>query len=326
MTYLAFHQLASVPLAAGAGEVSRRLAGDPVRLARLATGDALTAMGPQTRRWGLPTSELPTTTADTVGRDELGCVEVAWSGPEDATGWPALHGRLVVAAGGPAGARLTLLSPRSPHTGLVTGRLDLLHRQRLVQVGMQRFLDALRHHLDDPADRASAPDDPRFDRAPVFLHHLEELRGEPGLLHDRLLADLQGRAERATAATVDAARATLTAGGFRDPAEPTVQARIAQAGEPASAWVGWRGDEEATGWPQLDLGLLIDTQPEEPRLTLLSTREPGYDLSRLRIDKQQRDHLLRTAGSSFAAAMSEELCDPAPRTTSPPSRVLGAVG
>lgn len=311
MTFLPRHQYASVPLAANPQDVCERLLADPDGVVRQATADALTAMGPHVRRWGLRISGLPTTTASPTGPNELGCVEVTWTGPEDATGWPALTGQLVVAPAGPAGSRLLLLSRRSPHGELATPRLDRLHRQRIVQVSIQRFLQDLGHHLDNPGERPPTAHVARFERSPMFVHHLQELSGEPGAAHDRLMNDLQGLAEQATATAVTGAREALHAGRFRQPANPTVQVRPARPGEPACAWVGWRSDEEATGWPQLELALLIENHPDGTRLALLSTREPGYDMSRLRIDKRQRDQILRTAGPAFARAIHDGLAYPA---------------
>lgn len=141
----------------------------------------------------------------------------------------------------------------------------------------------------------------------MFVHAVQALTGESGVAHTRLLADLQGLAEQATTAALAGARELLHAGRFRAPANPTVQTRIAQAGEPACAWVSWQGDEEATGWPQLELALLIDAGPDGSRLALLSTREPGYDLSVPRIDKQQRDQILRSAGPAFAHVVRDRL-------------------
>ena len=42
---------------------------------------------------------------------------------------------------------------------------------------------------------------------------------------------------------------------------------------------------------------------------MLSTREPGYDMSRLRIDKHKRDQILRTAGTAFAQAIRDRIAD-----------------
>jgi hypothetical protein len=301
------HQYASVPLALNPETVCERLVADPQQVVRRATADALTAMGPHLRRWGQRIAALPTTTARTTGSEALGCVELVWAGAEQETGWPALTGHLVVTPAGPTGSRLRLFSRRSPHGGLASSRLDPLHGQRIVHGTVQRFLRDLGHHLDDRGARPPGAAVVKFERAPMFVHHLQELSGGSGATYERLTSDLQGLAERATVTAVTGARATLQAGRFRAPARPTVRVRLAQAGDPACAWVGWVGDEEATGWPQLELALLLDAHPAGTRLALLSTREPGYDLSLPRIDKHQRDQMLRSAGPAFAAAVRDGL-------------------
>src|SRR5680860_115195 len=184
MTFLPLHQYASVPLSVSPEQVSARLVADPHGVVSQATADALTAMGPHIRRWGLQISELPTTTASPIGSDEFGSVEVAWAGTEDATGWPALIGRIVVVPAGPAGSRLMLFSRRSPHAELATSRLDRLHCERIVHVSVQRFLQDLGRNLDDPGTRPPTAHLARFDRAPMFVHHLQALSGEPGVVHD----------------------------------------------------------------------------------------------------------------------------------------------
>lgn len=312
MTFLPLHQYASVTLAASPEAVYDRLLADPHGVVSQATADALTAMGPHTQRWGLSISALPTTTASAAEPDAFGCVEVVWSGPEDATGWPALTGQLVVGPAGPTGSRLLFFSRRSPGDELATPRLDRLHRQRIVHVSIQRFLCDLGRHLDGLDPEPPLAHTSRFDRAPMFVHHLQGLTGGSGSAHERLMTDLQGLAEQATASVIADTREHLQAGRFRASATPTVMTRFAQAGEPASAWIRWRGDEEATGWPQLDLALLIEARSAGSRIALLSTREPGYDMSRLRIDKRQRDEILRSAGPAFAVAICGGLATSAP--------------
>jgi hypothetical protein len=301
------HQYASVPLALAPETVCERLVVDPQELVRRATADALTAMGPHLRRWGQTIAALPTTTARTSGSEALGCVELVWAGAEEATGWPALTGHLVVSPAGQAGSRLRLFSHRSPHGGLAGSRRDPLHGQRIVHGSVQRFLRDLGRHLEDRGARHPSAVVAGFERAPMFVHHLQELSGGSGATYERLMSDLQGLAERATVTAVTGARATLRAGRFRAPARPGVRVRLAQAGDPVCAWVGWVGDEEATGWPQLELALLVDAHPAGTRLAVLSTREPGYDLSLPRIDKHQRDQLLRFVGPAFAVAVRDGL-------------------
>lgn len=316
MTFLPLHQYASVAVAASPATVSERLFADPNGLVQQATAEALTAMGPHLRRWGLRISALPTTTANPTGPDQLGCVEISWSGTEDETGWPALSGHLVVSPAGPAGSRLRFFSRRSPDAVRGTRWLDRLHHQRIVHVSIQRFLQELGRHLDDPGARPPTGHLTGFDRAPMFVHALQALDGASGAAHAGLLAELQQLAEQATTTAVTSAQVPLHTGRFRAAASPAVQTRLAQTGEPAGAWVAWRGDEEATGWPQLDLALLIEAGLDGSRLAVLSAREPGYDLSVPRIDKHPRDRILRSAGPAFATAIRDHLAsglaDPGP--------------
>lgn len=306
MTFLPLHQYASIPLAASPATVAGRLLADPDPLVQEATAEALTVLGPHLRRWGLMPSAIPTTIARVAGPYELGGVEVVWSGPEETTGWPALTGQLVISPAGPVGTRLRLFSRRSPHAEL-SSRLGHLHRQRIVHLSIQRFLHELGRHLDDPGARPPTGHLQRFDRTPMFVHALQAIDSEAGAVHTRLTGDLHALAEQATTTAVTGAHELLHTGRFRAPADPAVRTRPAQTGEPAEVWVAWRGDEEATGWPELDLALLIETGADGPRLAILSTREPGYDLSLPRLDKKPRDQILRTAAPAFAAAIRDHL-------------------
>ncbi len=311
MTFVPLHQYASVPVSAHPETVSRRLLAEPDGLVGVATANALTVMGPHIRRWGLTVSQLPTTTAGPVGSGELGSTEVTWTGPEDATGWPALTGRLVVSPTGYAGSRLMFLSRRSPHAELATDRLDRLHRQRAVHVSIQGFLRDLANQLDGATATTltarTGPGVRAFDRTPMFLHHIQGLGVDADTAHRWLLAKLDDLARSATAVAVSRAHASLQAGRFRAPARPHVETRPARPDEPATVWIRWGSDEGATGWPQLDLGLLVEAQGDRARLAMLSPREPGYDLSLNRIEKQQRHQILQRAGADLAAALADAL-------------------
>jgi hypothetical protein len=314
-----FHQYASVPIAADAATIHRRLTADVEDLLSTATASALATLGPPTTRWGLTVSALPTTTARTTDPYELGVVEVTWRGHEAATGWPALTGRLVVTPQPGARSRLLFLSRRSPHAELATGRLDRLHRQRVVHVTIQRFLSDLAHQLG--SDTAGTPmmdaGARAVDRSPMFLHHLQDLDFDPDVAHRWLLSGLDDLATSATAVALSRADADLETGRFRAPARPRVEARPAWPNEPATVWIRWVSDEEATGWPQLDLALLIEARGERARLAVLSPREAGYDLSRNRLDKHQRHRILQQAGGHLAAALVDQL-------PAPPVRIAGA--
>jgi hypothetical protein len=306
---LPFHQYASVPAAADAATLHRRLTVDVEEQLSTATASALTALGPLIRRWGLAVSALPSTTIRKTERGELGVAEIAWRGDEAATGWPALTGRLVVTPQPGQRSRLLFLSRRSPQAELATNRLDRQHRQRVVTVSIQRFLHDLAHQL--AGDTAGAPATGAgaraFDRRPVFLHHLQDLDADPDAARDWLLAGLDDLAMTATAAAVSHADAALDAGRFRASARPHIETRPARPDEPATVWIRWVSDEEATGWPQLDLGLLIEAYRDRARLAVLSPREPGYDLSLNRLDKHQRHQILQQASATLAAAFADEL-------------------
>lgn len=234
------HQYASVPVSADAAEVHRQLRADAEDLVAAATADALTTMGRQAERWGLRISEVPVTIGRATEPTEFGSIEVRWTGREDATGWPALTGRLVVVPEDETASRLLFVSPRSPHVEFATSRLDRLYRQRLTNVGIQRFLHDLAGQLQEPDRRAKidGASVSSFDRTPMFVHHLEPLAGQPAAVRDLLLADLAGLAERGTEVAVERARDLLAAGRFRAPAAPTIQMRPAQVNQPACGSAG----------------------------------------------------------------------------------------
>lgn len=70
--------------------------------------------------------------------------------------------------------------------------------------------------------------------------------------------------------------------------------------------LSWRGDEEATGWPELLLAVVVEPHGHGSRLAVLSTREPRYDLSTSHLDKQQRHAVLQQAGQDVARALAAE--------------------
>lgn len=304
---LPLHQCASTPLVAGPEQAQERLLADPEGLVQQATADARAVLGPQSHLWGLPATQFPSAGAHVVGSDQIGYLEVTWGGPEDATGWPSLTGQLVIAPEGGGTARLRFLTSRSPQGELATGRVGRFHRRRVVRVAIQRFLYELAQRLDDPLPRPVPGQASRSSQAPMFVHHIREFDGPSGPARDRLVSELGELAEHATAEAITGAQERLAAGRFRGPAAPVVQARLARPDEPACAWVGWRSDEESTGWPRMELALLLGAHAGGTKLVVLSTREPNYDLSRLRIDKQQRDQILRTAGPAVGDAIVDAI-------------------
>lgn len=304
-----FHQYASAPIEVDATTVHRRLTADLDERISAATATALSTLGTQSTRWGFTASALPITTDRITGADELGAAEVSWDGDQAETGWPAMTGRLVVTPQPGACSRLVLFSRRSPRVELAPGRLDRLHGERIVHVAIKRFLRDLAHQLDDDTSNVAAggAGARAFDREPMFLHHLQDLDVDVDAAHDWLLDGFDDLAERATEVAVSDANDVLEAGRFRAPARPRVEAWRARPDEPATVWIRWVSDEEASGWPQLDLALLVEARGEHARLSVLSLREPGYDLSRSRVDKQQRHQILQQAGRNLTVALAAQL-------------------
>lgn len=303
------HTYASVPVAAAADEVDRRLRADAHDLVIAATAAALAAVEAGAQRCGLRIAEIPMTAGRASEADEVGSIEVAWAGREDATGWPALTGRVLVVPDGAGFARLLLLSSRSPDAELLTGRVDRLHRRRLASVGLRRFLRALAAELDRPgcAPAGGAIGVPRIDRTPMFVHHLQSLASPCDLAHAHLLTERVRLAERATKVALERANDVLTSGRFGSPADPIVGSRPAQLGEPAALWIGWSSHEEATGWPELDLGLALEPHGAGSRLTVVSRRERRFDLSTNRVDKHQRHRVFEQVGRDVAQAVRDEI-------------------
>jgi hypothetical protein len=300
---LPFHQYASAPLGVTAAEAHERLARDIVAIVEAATADAITGMAPFIRAWGLTPTALPSVTARATAADELGGVEVSWSGTEDEIAWPALSARLLITPRRGGGSRVSLLSIRSPEAELRTRRIGSLHRRRLVDVAMQRFLHHLADQLDDPGPIHRAAGATRFDHTPLFVHHLRSSGPDP----DAVLATLTDAPEvlsaRITDHVLSRTRAPLAAGRFRSAPDPTIDTRLVGPNEPGALLVGWSSNEEATGWPQLQLAIGIEATARGSRLVVLSAREPGYDLSRNRADKAQRHQILHEFGAHVADAV-----------------------
>ena len=243
-------------------------------------------------------------------------MQLRWSGDEDATVWPSLTARILVVPDAADQARLAFLTPRSPRAELATRRLGRVHRERVVDVAVQRFLLELADRLADPeTGRPVGSPLTRFDRRPIFVHHARTLDTDPQALVDELLADLPGLATDTTAHALAASDATLVAGRFRRPPAPTVQVAPTPPGTLGVVDLAWTSDEEATGWPQIGLTLAVEAAPGGSRLVVLSRRVPGYDLSSNRVDKHQRDQILRELGSHVADATVRRLPTPdaAPR-------------
>jgi hypothetical protein len=298
------HPLVSTPLSAPPSVVRARLVGGLDDLVAAATADAIATLAPQARAWGLTPSALPTVHTRPTNHDELGSAEVTWAGDEDATGWPAVSGRLLVDLAPAGGSRLVFLAHRSPWSELRTSRLDRLHRQRLTGVAVRRALRQLALALGEgAAARPSPVAIPGLDRTPRFTHALRSVDADVLDLAPRMAAAPADLAQRATAEAVARTRATWATGCFRAPAAPDVAARTTGLGELGVLRIGWRSDEEATGWPQLSWTVVLEPGAAGTRLAVLSAREPGYDLSVNRFDKQARDGLLRQAGGHVADAL-----------------------
>jgi hypothetical protein len=307
-----FHTYASRALPAAPSAAHARLREAPERLVTSATAAALAAMTPVARAWGLSATQLPTVTARPTGDDELGSIELTWTGEAASTAWPSLTARLLVDERPGAAHRLTLLSRRSPAAELATTPLGRLHQQRLVQVAVQGFLYELvgevAPRIADAATPAPVAGD--VDQTPLFVHDLRALDAEPGRVLAHLTNDPQALVQRATDAAIEELGHTLAAGRFRAPPTPTVHVEVPAAGEVGALRIGWHSDEEATGWPSISLAVVIEPHDRGTRLALLSPREPRYDLSVNRVDKHQRHDLLQHVGGAVARALTVELASP----------------
>lgn len=307
---LPFHQYASAPLGITATLAHDRLRRDIVGIVQAATADAITGMAPFIGAWGLTPTALPNVTARATAADELGSVEVSWSGTEDAIAFPALIGRLLITPRRAGGSRISLLSVRSPEAELRTLRIGSLHRRRLVDVAMQRFLHHLADRLDDPGAVHRTAGATRFDRTPLFVHHLRTSSHDP----DAVLATLTNAPEALAGSITDhalgAVRDPLDAGRFRREPHPTTHTRLVGPNEPGALYVGWSSNEEATGWPQLELSIGVEAAAHGSRLVVLSAREPGYDLSRNRADKAQRHQILQGLGAQVTDAVLAAIPEP----------------
>jgi hypothetical protein len=313
----ALHPLVSLPLHGDASTARTQLVDHLDDLVAEATADAIATLAPQARSWGLRPSALPTVHARPTDADELGAAAVAWRGDEEATAWPAVSGRLLVDTH-PGAARLVFVSDRAPEAELRTGRLDRLHRRRLTEVAVRRALQRLAHAIGEPRARRDATGSPalgRLARTATFLHATALAAAPPATLAAAIRTDPVALARRATAATVGGAAHELVPGRFRAPAAPAVAARRTAPGELGALHVAWDGDEEATGWPALRWTVVIEPWRNGSRLALLATREPAYDLSVNRFDKQARDRVLQRVGADLATALHTELVALAPTTT-----------
>jgi hypothetical protein len=331
---LPFHPYASAPLGVTATEAHERMTRDVAAIVEAATADAITGTAPFIRAWGLSPTALPGVTARGTAADELGGVEVSWTGAEDEIAWPALRAQLLITPRRGGGSRLSLLSVRSPEAELRTRRIGSVHRRRLVDVALQRFLRHLADQLDDPGPIHRAAGAARVDRTPLFVHHLRP----SGLDPDAVLATLTDApdvlAARITDQVSSRARTPLAAGRFRFEPDPTVEARLIGPNGTGALHVGWSSNEEATGWPQLQLAIGVEATARGSRLMVLAAREPGYDLSRNRVDKAQRHQVLREFGAHVADAVllerpdafatgADELPTAAPRDVEVPVRIGG---
>ena len=304
-----FHQYASRALPCTPSDAHTLLREAPERLVTSATAAALGAMAPLVRTWGLPAEQLPTVTARPTGHDEIGSIELTWAGEEARTAWPSLTGRLVVDLRPGSAPRLTFLSRRSPAAELSTARLDRLHRRRLVQVAVQGFLYELARELTPHVAEQASPEAGAegFDPAPLFVHGSLALEEEPSRVLAHLATDPQALVQRATDAAIADASHALAAGRFRAPAAPVVHVDAPAAGGVGALRIGWRSDEEATGWPAITFAVVVEPHDRGARLAVLSAREPRYDLSVNRVDKHERDEVLRHAGGALASALTAEL-------------------
>lgn len=303
---LPFHQYASIPVTEPASELHERLLANSADAVASATARGLERLAPLVRSRGLTPSAVPTVDTRLTGEDEIGAVEVTWSGDEEVTAWPSMVGRMLVVPDAAGGSRLVFLARRSPAMELATIHLGRLHRRQVVNLAIQRFLHELATGLG--ATPARGPGGATsFDRQPQFVHHLRQLDADPQRLTEQLHADPDRLARNATDVAIGRAQDTLTAGRFREPPAPTVETRPARPGELGTLHVAWQSDEDATGWPALTLTLVVEAHEAGTELAVVSARTPGYDMSQNRVDKHQRDQVLRNVGADLADAICDDL-------------------
>lgn len=300
------HQYVSVPIGAPASRVCKLLRTQATDLAPRVTVDVIAAMTPMVARWGLHTSGGPTVDVRPSDDDQLGSVAIAWAGQEDATGWPAISGWLVVVPEVGDTARIVFVSPRSTRSGLATGQLDPLHRHRVVHITIQQFLHGVAGRLDAPGTEVLGAATGADDR-PMYLHHLRPIVDDPHRMFGQMTRDPLGLAVHATRVALDRVGDALEAGRFRAPPEPMVHIRPGRHDELGMLHIRWEIDEEATGVPALEFALLVEAHQGGARLAVLSTRPAGYDLSRNRMDKAQRNQILQRVGAEVGDAVVDQI-------------------
>ena len=299
-----FHQYASHPLPLDPATARVALRDASQRLVASATATALEATTPLGRSWGLSPEHLPAITARPTADDELGTIELTWSGDEERTAWPSLTGRLIIDQRPGGSDRLAFVARRSPDAELATARLGRHHRRRLTNVATQGFLRELTDELGGSSSAKAGPAAGGFDRTPMFVHDLRFLDADPGHLLAHLASDPRRLADRATAAAIIATRDALAAGRFRAPARPLVDVHRPGPGELGALGITWHSDEEASGWPMLTLTAVVEPCEQGARLALLSAREPRYDLSVNRVDKHARHEVLQHVAGALAEALA----------------------
>ncbi|MFA9443728.1 hypothetical protein [Egicoccus sp. AB-alg6-2] len=148
---------AAVPLSLSPSESLTRLLADPT-VVTVATADAIGRCAPRFADWGLPMHVLPTVETTVGADDEPGQVRLRWSGPEDVTGWPSMTAWLAVSPRGRDGSRITLVSPRTPQTGLGITSVHRTHARRLLAVAVRSFLQELATQLSAASAAAVVPE------------------------------------------------------------------------------------------------------------------------------------------------------------------------
>jgi hypothetical protein len=295
------HTGASVPVAAWPPGVARQLAGDAVGLVASATAATLARLEPLVRGWGLAPTQLPRVSAEPVTDGGAGVVVLRWAGDEQATVWPSLDARLLVLPGA-RGARVVLWTPRSPEAELATTRLDRVHRRRVVDLAVQRFLQELAGRLADPVRGPAGTTGTTFDRRPMFVHHVEALPIAADELAQALRRDPLAAATDATTAAREDLLTPLVAGRFRTAPDPRLRVRPIPEARGVLE-LAWHADEEATGWPDIALTVTVAASDVGSQLLISSPREPGYDLSLNRIDKQPRHDILQGIGAGVTRGL-----------------------
>jgi hypothetical protein len=141
-------------------------------------------------------------------------------------------------------------------------------------------------------------------------------------VHRRLTADPQAVVTAATAVALHRSAPLLRRWGLTPTSLPSTTSVAASERELGCVTIGWRGDEDATGWPATSAQLLVTpTGPRTCALTLATTRGPAVGLAAARLDHLHGRRAVHLAVSSFLRAVVEQVDRVEPAPTQAPEPV-----